>query len=211
MSEYVGRELFAMSDRWFQGDDPFNDARSALEGLVAVYVHHGPVLRALADAAGADAQVEQAYRGLVQEFIDATARHIRDEQARGVIGPLADVDETARALIWMEERYISEALGRTPQADPQFVVDVLTTYGCRLSTGRRRAADQAWRQSYGVRPSPPARPAGARARNRPRSAPDSREEDRAGVPVMGTVAPAAARWSDEPKRQMARAACRNVR
>jgi hypothetical protein len=37
----------------------------------------GPVLRALADASGADEQVERAYRGLVQEFIDATAPHIR--------------------------------------------------------------------------------------------------------------------------------------
>jgi TetR/AcrR family transcriptional regulator, ethionamide resistance regulator len=121
----IGRELFEMSDRWFQGDDPVNDARAALEGLVGVYARHGPVLRALAEAAGADAQVEQAYRGLVQQFIEATAQHIRDEQARGFIGPLPDVEETARALIWMEERYISEALGRTPQADPQLVVEVL--------------------------------------------------------------------------------------
>ena len=51
---------------------------------------------------------------------------VRDaEQARGRIGPLVDVDETARALIWLDERYLSEALGRTPQTDPQLVVDVL--------------------------------------------------------------------------------------
>lgn len=123
--EHIGRELFAMTDRWLQGDDPDRDARAALEGLAAVYLRHGPVLRALADASGADAQVELAYRGLVQQFIDATARHIRAEQARGRIGGLADVDETARALIWLDERYLSEALGRTPQADPAVVVEVL--------------------------------------------------------------------------------------
>jgi hypothetical protein len=61
----------------------------------------------------------------VQEFIDATARHIRAEQARGGIQDVVDVDETARALIWLDERYLSEALGRTPQADPQVVVEVL--------------------------------------------------------------------------------------
>lgn len=121
----IGRELFEMTDRWLQGDDPHSDARAALEGLVSVYLRHGPVLRALADAAGADAQVEEAYRALVQDFIAATARHIREEQARGRIGPLIDVDETARALIWLDERYLSEALGRTPQADPQLVVEVL--------------------------------------------------------------------------------------
>ena len=35
------------------------------------------------------------------------------------------MDETARALIWLDERYLSEALGRTPQAEPQLVVAVL--------------------------------------------------------------------------------------
>jgi TetR/AcrR family transcriptional regulator, ethionamide resistance regulator len=121
----IGGELFEMSDRWLQGDDPVNDARAALEGLVTVYVHHGPVLRALADATGSDEQVERAYRGFVQEFIDATARHIREEQAAGRIGELPDVDETARALIWMEERYIADALGRTPQTDPTLVLETL--------------------------------------------------------------------------------------
>jgi TetR/AcrR family transcriptional regulator, ethionamide resistance regulator len=59
------------------------DLRSALEGVAAVYVEHGPVLRALADAAGSDATVESAYRALVQGFINATARRIRAEQADG--------------------------------------------------------------------------------------------------------------------------------
>jgi hypothetical protein len=116
-----------MTDRWLQGGDdhPTDDARAALEGLVSVYQRHGPVLLALADASGADEQVELAYRGLVEDFIAATARHIREEQARGRIGELPDVDETARALIWLEERYLSEAFGRSPQADPDVVVEVL--------------------------------------------------------------------------------------
>lgn len=123
--ERIGRELFAMTDRWLQGDDPHHDARAAFDGLTSVYLRHGPVLRALAEASGADAKVEAAYRGLVQRFVDATARHIREEQARGRIGELPDVDETARALVWLDERYLCEALGRTPQADPNVVVEVL--------------------------------------------------------------------------------------
>src|SRR5437762_3145460 len=31
--ENLGRELFEMSDRWLQGDDPDTDARATLEGL----------------------------------------------------------------------------------------------------------------------------------------------------------------------------------
>ncbi|MFE5942487.1 hypothetical protein [Streptomyces sp. NPDC056480] len=79
-----------------------------------------------------DEKVERAYNALVQRFIDATVRHIRDEQARGRIGELADVEQTARALIWMDERYLSEALGREPRADPGVVVDVL--YNIWMST-----------------------------------------------------------------------------
>ncbi|WP_067824653.1 TetR/AcrR family transcriptional regulator [Nocardia inohanensis] len=123
--ENLGREVFEMTERWLQGDDPATDARQALEGLVDVYAAHGPVFRAVSDAATTDEKVEDAYRTLMQRFIDATTAHIREEQARGRIGELADVEETARALIWMDERYLSEALGREPAADPQVVVGVL--------------------------------------------------------------------------------------
>lgn len=121
----IGGDLFAMTDRWLRGDHPRDDARTALEGIVAVYQRHGPVLRALADAAGTDERVEHTYRGLVEDFIAATARHIRAEQGHGRIRDLPDIDETARALVWLNERYLIETLGRTPQADPSVVIEVL--------------------------------------------------------------------------------------
>ena len=60
--EHLGTELFTMSERWFQGrgDGPML-AREALEGVVAVFVEHGPVLHALSDAATHDPDVEDAY------------------------------------------------------------------------------------------------------------------------------------------------------
>ena len=117
-------ELLVVANRWFEGGEMIADVRPALDGVVAVYVEHGPVLRALADAAGSDATVEAAYRALVQGFIDATARRIRVEQASGRAADL-DPDETARALVWLNESYLKEALGRAPTADPSTVVDVL--------------------------------------------------------------------------------------
>jgi AcrR family transcriptional regulator len=60
--EHLGAELFTMSDRWLSGTGEGPDlARQALHGIVAVYVEHGPVMRALADAAADDPSVEQAY------------------------------------------------------------------------------------------------------------------------------------------------------
>lgn len=122
----LGEDLLAALGPWLADDDqPQVDVRTALDHLAAVYAEHGRLLRALADAASADAQVDEAYRQTVQQFVAATARHIRREQAAGRIGDLPDVDEVARALVCMEERYLIETLGRTPTTDPKLVVDVL--------------------------------------------------------------------------------------
>jgi AcrR family transcriptional regulator len=137
----IGDQLFAMADRWLDGGP--DEVRPALEGIAAVYAEHGPVLRALADAAGSDAQVEAAYRGLVDSFIAATARHIDDEQQAGRAGPELDPQETARALVWSIERYFSDAFGREPPADREKVVAVVeriwvaTLYGGRLAQSSR--------------------------------------------------------------------------
>jgi AcrR family transcriptional regulator len=120
----IREELLVVANRWFEGDETAVDLRSALEGVAAVYVEHGPVLRALADASGSDATVEKAYRTLVQGFIEATARRIRAEQTAGRISDI-DPDETARALVWLNESYLRDALGRAPIADPSTVADVI--------------------------------------------------------------------------------------
>ena len=140
---HIGSQLFDMADRWLQGDDPERDVLAALAGVIQVYMTHGPVLRALADAAPADARVEGAYRDLVQAFIDATAEHISSEQAGGHIRGDLDAHGTARALVWLNERYLSEAFGRGSQDDPSRALGVLshiwlaTLYG---QTGSRSGA-----------------------------------------------------------------------
>lgn len=122
----IGERLFAMADRWLEGRDPEPDIVAAIEGVAGVYLSDGPILRALADGAAADARVEEAYRGLVEAFIDASAEHIGSEQAAGRTSPQLDARETARALVWLNERYLSEAFGRRPQDDPERVVAILS-------------------------------------------------------------------------------------
>jgi AcrR family transcriptional regulator len=133
--ERIGEELLVVANRWFEGETT-GELRAALEGVAAVYVEHGPVLRALADASGSDATVEKAYRTLVQGFIEATAHRIRAEQATGHIADI-DPDETARALVWLNESYLRDALGRAPTADPAIVVDVIERIWIATLYGRR--------------------------------------------------------------------------
>jgi AcrR family transcriptional regulator len=131
LTERIGAELFEMSDRWLRGSgDPREDARAAVEGVASVYQEHGPVLRAIADASSHDPEVESIYRNLVERFVDATARHIEDEIAAGRIRSL-DPRETAKALVWMNERYLTETLGRKAPTPIEVVIETLWTVWMR--------------------------------------------------------------------------------
>jgi AcrR family transcriptional regulator len=133
--EHIGAEMRTMSQRWYTGagDGPAL-AREAMEGIVEVYGEHGPVLRALSEAAANDPEVEHVYSGLVQSFVDATVRHIEAERAAGRVLPL-DAHETARALVWMMERYLNLSLGREPSAPRETVADTLATIWTRVLYG----------------------------------------------------------------------------
>ena len=129
--EGIGAELFAMAERWLKGSgDPRRDVREALSGVAAVYAQHGLVLAAIADAAGHDPGVERTYRALIERFVAASAARIERDVAAGAPAPTAP-GETARALVWMNERYLRETLGRLPQTPVDQVVDTLSTIWVR--------------------------------------------------------------------------------
>jgi AcrR family transcriptional regulator len=125
LTDRIGGELFEMSERWLRGSgDPVEDARAAIEGVTTVYAQHGPVLRAIAEAASHDQEVESIYHDLIERFVVATATRIEDEITRGRIKPL-NPRETSRTLVWMNERYLLETLGRIPQEPVDRVVEAL--------------------------------------------------------------------------------------
>jgi AcrR family transcriptional regulator len=130
--EHLGNEMRTMSQRWYtgSGDGPAQ-AREAMEGIVDVFAEHGPVLRALADAAVDDPEVERVYGALVQSFVDVTAKHIEAEIAAGQVLAL-DAGETARALVWMMERYLNLSLGRAETTPRETVAQTLTTIWTRV-------------------------------------------------------------------------------
>ena len=81
-----------------------------------------------------DPEVEATYRGLIERFVDATADHIEEDVAFGRISPL-DTREAARALVWMNERYLRETLGRVPQTPIETVVETLWMVWVRVLYG----------------------------------------------------------------------------
>lgn len=122
----VAGELLVVSNRWLASDgNPEQDILAAFEGIAEVYAEQGAVLRALADASASDEQTEGVYRGVVEGLVDATAAKIRREQSAARVSPRIDPEHTARALVWLNERYLYETLGRRPDSDPGPVVAVL--------------------------------------------------------------------------------------
>jgi AcrR family transcriptional regulator len=136
VAERFGSEMLTMSERWYEAPSREGPAtfREALEGIVAVYDRHGPVLHALADAATVDPDVERTYSSIMQSFVDATATRIESEIAAGRIAPL-DANEIARALCLMNDRYLLAALGRTRTATPETVIETLATIWTRTLYG----------------------------------------------------------------------------
>jgi TetR/AcrR family transcriptional regulator, ethionamide resistance regulator len=136
LTERLSERNRAITERWFSGDDPVQDLRRTTRDLVEMYVTHGHLLRALADAANNDAEVEASYRKSFDSVIDATAQRIRNHVASGAT-MLDELDprEIAAALLWMNERYLIEKLGRRPQADPKAVADTLAAIWLRVLHG----------------------------------------------------------------------------
>ena len=133
--EKLGRELTPMNELWFGADaDPVSSLRSGYEGVGKFWAEHGPVLRAIAEAAIHDRKVEKAHRAFVDRIARGSAERIRADVARGRTAPL-DADETARALILMSERYLNERLGAGRRREWRPAIDVLTKIWLRVLYG----------------------------------------------------------------------------
>ena len=120
--EGVGGLLFALDWRWLSGTADGDDARGvlvdALRAGSETFVEYGPVLRAISDAAGYDARVEEVYRGgLIHRLVVAVAARISRDIEGGVTPAELDPGQTARALVLMTERYLLDAFGR-PERRP---------------------------------------------------------------------------------------------
>jgi hypothetical protein len=109
------------------------------------------VLRLATEVSTYDQEVREAWRAIVERFIEAGADHIRSEQSRGLISPGLDPVSTAEALVWMNERYSYIYLGGDERPASEVVEALLPVWTAALYPGVIPADE--------LRPGPPAPPA----------------------------------------------------
>lgn len=127
MLDDVGLELSHVAENWMTGaKDPVTELERSVSGLTAIFVEHGRLLRAIADTATHDPDIDRLYNGLGDQLVEATARRIEQDVEAG-ISYVRDPREVAEALTWMNERYLLVSFGRRPFADPTAVARGLTT------------------------------------------------------------------------------------
>ena len=115
----VGTELYDIGRDWAAAvrTDFGAAAREGLRGVVAFFERHGPLVRAVADAAATDEHVEIAYGAFLGAFDELIAGGLDGMVARGEL-EACDTHALARALNRMNERYLLDEFGREPIGDP---------------------------------------------------------------------------------------------
>jgi hypothetical protein len=96
-----------------------------MAAAVGVYERHGPLLRAVAEAAAGDAGMARDYEAMRGRFDDFVTRSLR-AIAHLAATPPADVAQTARALNLLNESYLLDAFGREPRVPAETAVQTLT-------------------------------------------------------------------------------------
>lgn len=115
----IGLRLDLVADPWERGEgDPGAQLHRSLRELVDVFHRHGRLLRAIADVAAYDNDVGTIYADLGARLSASAAARIAVDVAEGR-SAVADPEEVAAALVWMNERYLLERFGRPPLADPE--------------------------------------------------------------------------------------------
>jgi len=108
----VRTEIADAANRWLLLEtDPDAGILEAATGLAQVWSRHRFLLLAFSDAATSGSRIQGAWHELIESFLGPVERRFADLTQRGRTS-LAHPAETARALVWMNERYLFETFAR---------------------------------------------------------------------------------------------------
>jgi AcrR family transcriptional regulator len=110
---------------WINGEgEPLAALRKSNWGIVETCIEHGPIIRAIVEAAPLDERLEQAWTSFMERWDDAAEARIVAHQRDGLIPPL-DSRRIAKALNSLDVNLVVAAFGRHPQDDPEEVLETM--------------------------------------------------------------------------------------
>jgi AcrR family transcriptional regulator len=132
--------LYAEADGWWRGQGPPERRfEAALGGIATLYERHSALLRAATEVSTYDDELRVFWRSLVERFIEATAKHLADEQRAGRVPRSLDARATAESLAWMVERSCYVYLGRGERTAAELVESLSGVWAAALYPGTRPA------------------------------------------------------------------------
>ena len=104
--------------------------RLAIAPAVDAFAAHGPLVRALSEAAVHDSGVEQVFDGVQERYIALTEKLVSRAAATGA--PIADPTQTARLLHMGNVAYLIDTFGREPKVKPAVALDTVVGAWCAV-------------------------------------------------------------------------------
>ncbi len=131
----LAESTYAIAQQWMESaDDSVAELRRTAERLVRLYAHDGYLLRAMADAASQNEEVERNHRATIERLVEASSSRIRMGIERGAMKPM-DALEVSSALVLMNEQYLMDRFGRGTQSDHDSAIETLVTIWTRVLYG----------------------------------------------------------------------------
>jgi len=135
-------EILEGASPWLSDNgDPVALLYESLAAEVRICYRHGPFIKAISDAAGTNAQLEDEWGWFLDRFDDAVSERIVADQELGLIEAF-DPGPVATALNRVDAAMYVRAFGQRPRSRPEPVVDAITRvwistlYGQQWATGR---------------------------------------------------------------------------
>jgi AcrR family transcriptional regulator len=110
---------------WISGEgEPIAALRESLGGVVQTCFDHGPIIRAVFEAAPLDERLERAWSAFMGRWDAAVEARIKAHQRNGLI-PRLDAPRIANALNRLDASVLIAEFGRRPRGDPKAVLETL--------------------------------------------------------------------------------------
>jgi AcrR family transcriptional regulator len=121
----VESEILEGAGPWLADEgDPVALLYESLAAEVHICYRHGPLLKAISDAAGANAQLKDECNWFLDRFDDAVVERIVADQELGLIEPF-DPRAVATTLNRADAAVYVRAFGQRPRRQPEPVLDGL--------------------------------------------------------------------------------------